>query len=135
MFFSQSTLSRPRVPRVDFLPKTEPKWIPNVSQNLQKKGIKKNLENTPRKDNKNDSQLAPCGAPVGLVWRLWESNRGDRIKVLRSWRPLRSSFGFSVPPGSSGTLPGTPPRAPFWVIFGNLNRFWKPKRSKKGARI
>ena len=79
-----------------------------VSKSI-KRGIKKNLENTPRKDNKNDPQMAPCGAPGALFWRLLGPKGGDRIKGLRSWWPLRSNFGFSVPLGSPATHPGPPP--------------------------
>ena len=101
-----------------------------------KRGTKKSLETTPRKDTKHDSQIAPCGAPGELFWRLLGPKGGDRIKFLRCWLPLRSNFGFSVPPGSSGTPQG-PPRAPFWVIFGSpksiLGATAQYKRSKENA--
>ena len=53
--------------------------------------------------------MVPRGAPGDLFWRLLASKGVDANWPLRSWRPLRSNFGFSVPPGSPGTSPGTPP--------------------------
>ena len=115
-----------RVSKFYFFTKNGPKMEPECVPKSIERGTKKNLENTPRQDNKNDSQMAPSGAPGGLVRPLLGPKGSGRIKGFCSWRPLRSNFGFLTPPGSPRTTLG---------YFDFLNRFGERKGYKNGARI
>ena len=88
--------------------KTKPKCS-QKAQKINEKVNRKKHSKKIKKHAKNGSQMVPRGSPGGFFLQLLGPKGGDRIKFLRSWRPLPSNFSFSVPPGSPGTSPRTTP--------------------------